>query len=46
MFQQWHRWRESQISRQHLKMLMQPIRQVIKATLKEVSKLGFAKRET
>ena len=45
MFQQWHRWREGQISRQDLKIVMQPIRQAIEATLKEVSNLGFAKRE-
>jgi hypothetical protein len=44
MFQQWHRWREGQISRQDLKIVMQPIRQAIEATLKEVSNLGFAKR--
>jgi transposase len=45
MFQQWHRWREGQISRQDLKILMQPIRQAMEATLKEVSNLGLAKRE-
>jgi transposase len=45
MFQQWHRWREVQINRQDLKIVMQPIRQAIEATLKAVSNLGFAKRE-
>ncbi len=45
MFQQWHHWREVQISRQDLKIVMQPIHQAIEATLKAVSNLVFAKRE-
>ncbi|MBM5817428.1 MAG: IS66 family transposase, partial [Cyanobacteria bacterium K_Offshore_surface_m2_239] len=45
MFEQWHHWREGKISRQDLKICMQPIRQAIAKTLQEVSDLGFSKRE-
>ncbi len=46
LFEQWHRWREGQISRQQLQAMTTPIRQAIETTLKEVSDLGFAKGET
>jgi hypothetical protein len=41
MFQQWHRWREGQISRQDLKIVMQPIRQAIEATLERGEQCGI-----
>ncbi len=46
LFHQWHRWRESQISRQELQAITTPIHQAIETTLKEVSDLGFIKGET
>ena len=45
MFEQWHRWREGQISRQDLKICMQPIRQAIAITLQEVNDIGCTKLE-
>ena len=45
LFQQWHRWREGQISRQELQTFTTPIRQALETLLQEVSELGFAKGE-
>jgi transposase len=45
MFEQWHRWREGQISRQDLNISMLAIRQAIAIILQEVSDIGCTKRE-
>ena len=42
LFQQWHRWREGQISRQELQTFTTPIRQALETLLQEVSDLGFS----